>query len=509
MNDFHRQRELAHVGRPSQAVLRATAWEGRPTVRLARWRFGFVFVLTMLVGVTLAAAEKTAPPEPSARAYVSARIINHFLARAVTEQTVVAEQILKAWTEGTQTTTGTLTARTVPNGKEATLELILAGQSTCPHSVSYQGPATVYSATAIGFDARARVCFANDVLRLDSVGANSNATVNMQGVESRSAFLEPIVRRRANKKLPEVEAAASDRHSERVSERLRQQVGTLVTQGNEIFAGSVKKPLAEVGAWPRLQLTSSEAGLHLVVAPLAPEAPGTKFPAPRRPADCDFFLCVHDSILEQVVGKLLGGKEIADDEVLHIVELLTGSAPRHLWVHDRAERWSVVLAPTQPLRISFRDGAMHVVVEVRETYRGTKHLVAPVRASASFEAKPTVDGLVLVRRGDVKVEVMAAAPVSIDGDAKGKVRSAPVPATPIDEQEIASLHTFLSRKFGAIFPEEFHFDALAPPSGGFGEKFRQVPPRNVSFENGWFAIDYEIKGAAATGKSLVKTEPKR
>lgn len=437
-------------------------------VRRAAW--GFLFLAAMPISATAFAANPAAEQEPPrGYGYISTRTFNFFVQRSVQEQTLVQENVLGASTQGTQATKAQLTILSRPDAARGAFDLRLAGQCRCDDSVGHKGPATIHGSSSTDFDARVHVSFVDDKFVVEGVDANSQTQTQVHDVQTRNPLVERMARRRANKKVPQVEQEVSRLAEERVAARLRDEVGKMAIQVNEAIADKAKRPLSSVGAWPQMKFATTESGLSLTAFPAGPaRAIETPHPADWK-TNADIAVCVHESLLEHVVGQLLGGRNVSDNEILRIVELLTGTAPRSLWVHDRSERWSVVLAAKRPVEIAFHDEAIYLVANVVETVRGEERTSMPVRVSAAFEAVAHVDGLSLVRRGGLAVELTSA---------------------PENDPAAESLHKFLAAKFGGIFQEEFHFDTLAPPAGGFGEKMRHVRPESFHFQNGWASVVY-------------------
>lgn len=437
-------------------------------VRRAAWGLLFLAALPNTVPA-FAANPAHAPEPPRGYGYISTRTFNFFVQRSVEEQSFVQENVLGASTQGTQATKALLTILSRPDATRGAFDLRLAGQCRCDESVGHKGPATIHGSSTTDFDARVHVSFVDDRFVVDGVDANSQTQTHVHDVQTRNPLVERMARRRANKKVPQVEQEVSRLAEERVTARLRDEVSKMAVQVNQSIAEKAKGPLVAAGAWPRTNFTTSESGLTLTAFPAGP-ARDIETPRPDDwKTNADIAVCVHESLIEQVVDRLLGGKEVSDQQILRIVELLTGTAPRPLWVHERSERWSVVLAAARPVEIAFRDEAIHVVVNVVETVRGEERTSIPARVSAAFEAIPHVDGLSLVRRGGLGVELMNA----LEND----------PATEAQRR-------FLTAKFGGILPEEFHFDTLAPPAGGYGEKMRHVRPESFHFQNGWASVVY-------------------
>jgi hypothetical protein len=308
------------------------------------------------------------------------------------------------------------------------------------------------------------------------VQCQTNAEVHDVAVRP---LLERAAWRRTNKKLPQVEQEVSRRDEERIAQQMSAEIGKLIAQGNESFVEKLRSPLLAAGAWPSARCWSDAQGLQVEVG-----APSGKVPAAARPddwkADADFALCLHESLLNETLGRLFAGREVCDEQILKGVETVTGDSPRALWVHDRSQRWSVTLADKSPLVLAFQGGLLGVTVHLQEAKRGDERLPCEASLSAKFDSHLTPDGLVFTRSGDLQVDVAAEN---------------------LSPEELDSLRTFLTKKGDAVLAQAVYFDTLQAPAGStVGLKMRQVKMTLHRFEDGWASFKYQWQPEANGSK---------
>src|SRR5205085_11070109 len=101
----------------------------------------------------------------------------------------------------------------------------------------------------------------------------------------------------------------------------------------------------------------------------------------------------------------LGGRSLEDQTWLEMMHLILGSPPRALWVHDRAERWSVRFAKQQPIVIRFDNDRLELSLNVIEIKRGSKTYRQPTQIEAKFDLKITREGPTLFRDGNLALRV--------------------------------------------------------------------------------------------------------
>jgi hypothetical protein len=367
-----------------------------------------------------------------------------------------------------------LSVAAVPDATRGALELRLLGEGRCDRSVATKGNVTLFGNAVPQLDGRVRLLIDGDSLQVLPAVANCRVDSRILDVHADRRIVERIARRRAPKLLPEAEAEAARLAEKRLAERMDKEAGAMIAQANKVYNEIFRLTLLRTGAWPRIASASDNEGVYVQML----QADAFQLAAPHAPpawrGDGDLVFCFHESMLENLLERLLGGRELHGQKILQLMELLTGESPRALWVHDRAERWSLRLSPERPFRFAFQDGELRIALSLAETVRGERRLTAPAVASAAFHVSPTVDGPVFRRLGDVKL--------TLDD-------------SQLNPAEAASLRKFLTRKFDAILPAELHFDGLAAPAGGFGDRIRALQPQLLKFADGWAIVSYRLYAA--------------
>src|SRR5262245_33418348 len=394
----------------------------------------------------------------------SGRSANLLLQRDIEQRSYISEVVLGNYTWGLAIMQGHVSVAVVPNSASGTLEVRLQGQALCPANVAERRRVSVQSSAATSISANKRVSISDLGLQLAPAGAACWTSVQIRDVEAPRRLLERIAWRRANRVVPEAEAAASRRAENEAAVQLDGQAHELLAGVNDLFCQKVRAPLIRSDALPPLfQFWSDASHLRLALseynhAQLAP-AP----PPPVLAPELDLAGSAHQSLLNNLSESMLGGKTIEDTIWQDMLQLLLGTPPRALWVHDRAERWSVTFARQRPVTAQFDDGRIHFVLRLSGVTRGTEQLDLPAEIEASFLPQITRDGPLLVRDGELAIRC--------------------------DDSDV---HKLLRRKFGAIFPPELGFDGLAPPAGGTLGKLRKFRLAEFHSGGGWLTVGYML-----------------
>lgn len=415
---------------------------------------------------------------------VSSRLANHFLNRDISEQERITASLSGATTTANATTKGKLWLHTSPTSERGAIDIRLTGNIVTSDSVTQRGRITIYGGATTSIDARVRLHVDDDLLRVLPPEVHCKTKTRIDDIAAPRRIVERLAWRRAPRELPAAEAEAARQAEKRLAERLSEETTALLKDANNLYANKVRLPFTRRGAWPQLRYSTDSESLHLrwlqvdgyqLAAPTKP---------PQWPVPGDLTLAGHESMPENMLESLFGGREIRDTQFLYMHELMTGEAPRALWVHDREPRWSVVVSELRPLRLRFRDGHMQLTMAIDKTLRGNDSFATPAHVSATFIVDATEDGPVIRRQGNISVEF-------------------PDSETPSDDRE--RLRNFLTRKFNAVLPAELHFDGLTAPAGGFGDKLNQLRLQGVDFRQGWATIRYQLDPTRKPKQELVST----
>lgn len=409
---------------------------------------------------------------PNGYFHVSSRLINRFLERSLEESEAMRSFIGGSWTSGHVTTKAKLSLEAMPSNNYGALDVVLRGTSVVPSSVAQRQRLTVYGSSRTELDGRVRIIVTEEQVRTEQPVVRARTRTQVHDIAANRRFIERLAWRRIPERLPEVEAEASRQAERKLSEKMAERVTPMLAHANRLYKKSIRGPLERSGAWPKLMAQSDARGLQLVFrAADTFQVAAHEHPGEWR-GDGDLVLCAHESLPENMLETLMGGKEFKDAQFLRMMELFTGDAPRQLWVHERAERWSVVLSNKRPMRVEFRDGLVTLGFSIEQVKRGDKTYDMPALVTGKFEVRSTLDGPALFRQGDLTIEF---------------------PQQETLTAEAENLRKFLDRKFGAVLAEEFYFDGLAPPAGGFGDKLRELKVTYIKFENGWGNVRYSLR----------------
>jgi len=422
-------------------------------------------------GSALAGAVRARFGSNNGFAQASGRFLNVLLGRSVEEQTYIAQSVLGSYTEGLAFTRAQILFGVVPSQDHAALQVRLQGQVTCPSNMAERRRVSVQSAAYTSLFANKQVNLNDLGLHLAPAAAACLTSVEIQDVSAGSRILERIAWRRANRMVSEAEQIASQRAQSEVSAKLDAQADAALGGANQMFCQKIRSPLIRLDALPAtFEFSSDQSQLRMSLSQRNGSQLVAAGPAPQLSPSYDVAGCVHESLINNLSESLLGGRTIEDETWLEMMHLLLGTPPRALWVHDRAERWSVTFAKERPVVAHFANDRIGFTLRLARIRRGTQPLDRAIEIEAQFIPQITRDGPRLVRDGDLAIRFNE----------------------PLVPPEEPSLVTFLTRKFGAVFPPEISFAGITPPAGGTIGRLRQLQTAEFRSAVGWLTLAYEL-----------------
>jgi len=451
--------------------------DGRPIAPRSEWASrSAIFVLVgVLILVCRAAAPAAGdePVYPNGTAFVSLDLVNRVVRQRIDQTASVADYLMGAMTVGEAEIEGEVSARFVPDGERAVVDILLTGRSRARTTANFRDRVRIYSSSVSEVHARKRLQLNQEGLQAQRAIAWCPTRTTVNDIGARRRIVEWLARRRTQRKRGEMEVAASRQAARRVSQQLDEQAAKPLGDANETYREKLRQPLLERAAFPHyVRTTTSEQHLQLTVL----HSNAGQRTGPRTPVEVDRTLDVavyaHESMVENMVECLLGGRTIKDSAFLDFIEIITGSAPRALWVFGRRPRWSLTLARKRPVTVSFdgKEDCFELALHATGIEHGEHQFTGEVRITARYRMEKTTDGPHLLRGEPLEIQLTAAETSQSDIDWK----------------------PFLRRKFDAVFQPDLYFDGLVPPQGGKLAKLLELQLSEMSAEDGWFAIGYRL-----------------
>jgi hypothetical protein len=323
----------------------------------------------------------------------------------------VTSYILGTSIRGTAIISGRITSVFVPDPDRASFDLLLKG-NIFSDNVGTNGPVTIYSTANTSFDASKRVHFDATGFLTDSAVARCITGSNVKSIAARSCLVRKIAWKRVAKNKTKAERLASGQAQRRVAGNFDEQTAEMLAEPETGYTDRFRKPLIRRGGFPAVMKLSTT--LNRLTLKMMQES-SFQLAAPSDPPTIDqghdLAVRVHESLIGNFSESLLGGVTITDEEMVSMYVEANREVPKDMRITNETEPWAITFARTQPIRVRFQNGSVHIEVHCQSLHRGENYpavkLAGEIRISADYKLDVTSGGIQLVRpEGDVQIDFL-------------------------------------------------------------------------------------------------------
>lgn len=436
----------------------------------------FLCVMTLLsVFRSAIAAEPNRPATsalPNAVGQVSQRLLTEMLNMPIEQTVRITDNVLGTRVQGSVKTKGQVVPILVPNTQHGIVHLRFTGTASSPGMVGRNGPATIFSSATTEANVWKPVIFEESGIHHLAAEGNVNTRLSINNVVARRRLVERIASRRASSSQADARAITSQHTKTRLEEEINRGAAKPLAKAQDYYVNSFRKPLMDRGATPRLmQFTSTSEHLRVVLRQCSHSHQAPPTSVPQIKPQHDISVALHQSSLCSLYEVFYAGQTMCDKEFLQTMHMLTGEDPRPLRVHQRSTRWSVTMADTQPLDLTFADGDASIALHFKAVTSGDRRYEGRFTVAVRYQVERTPGGPRLNRQADLSVN--------------GEIGSG-------SPGELGDAMSLLNAKFSAVFPPTLMFDGLAPPTGGIWSKVGQMQLAQLDSQDGWLVVGYQL-----------------
>ncbi|MGB6045484.1 MAG: hypothetical protein WBF93_20190 [Pirellulales bacterium] len=404
----------------------------------------------------------------------SQRFLSYMMHRDLGDRkTAINETKDGVTTRGEATTNAEATGKIMPSTETATIDIRLRAYTRAPRTISSTGSVRVFGSFTAQTKASKRLLVSEEGISFSPAKASASAAVQIDNVVADRRLVERIAQRRVNRRKSEAENDLSDNASEQVRKLLDGGVDIMLTDADTVFRDELRKPMLRYGAFPEVFDTASSDGYLQLVVKLAKSAQiGAPTAAPTLDKEHDLAFAVHSSFFENFAELALGGKTIVDTQWLNFMDIMTGNAPRQLWVHDRSRAWSFTFVDRHPIIVVLDDGQFTVTLRGKKVTRGEASVERQIDITSSYIMVETEDGASFRRVGEKTVRWADGTESRTENEQK--------------------LFAFIERKFEGLMQPGLYFDRFVPPAGSHFANLRNFFVGEFDFEDEWVTIGYQL-----------------
>lgn len=453
---------------PAQLLEALERYESAPLPADAAW---ITETLVRLEGAGTAegAALARAVREHYAAANVRVAVHRKFVERVLppTEVTSapVEDTVLGRQVRGTSRVARSTDVHFTPDTDGISVVLEVRGQ-VASRTVTESGPVALTSRGNSSFTVHKPLTVGDEGLVVGrAVGSASSRSqladiqTSFDGVPIMRSLVRSIARNQHDENLPEANREVIDKIVARACREVDQQVGPRLEEAAERLRTQAWGPLERLGLEPTPVALESTDGIAMARLRLAAGDQLAAFtPRPRAPLGSMLSVQVHESAVNNALDRLgLAGRTLSLEELVTLLCRRAGVEPS--LPDELPEDVTVGFASVQPLRVTCRDGLVHVRVAL-ETLESGRRTWSDLVVGVTYRPKAEGPQVFLEREG----------PVQIGGPGRQ------------GRAEIA-----LRAVFGKIFPKERPL-ALVPESFTADPELAELDVLQAVSADGWLAV---------------------
>jgi len=198
---------------------------------------------------------------------------------------------------------------------------------------------------------------------------------------------------------------------------------------------------------------------------------GTASAPPPAPQNVDLSIRVHQSALNNLADKALGGMIVRDETFQSTLKDVLGRVPEQFKPDEQDQPWAIAFAPEVPITVDFLDNQFRITVRGRRFIKGGEEHPA-MDVSALYNIVRQGDTIKAVRQGGLEIF-----PPGFDR-AKGRFST----------RQLA-IRKLLERRFGKVLQPELVGKGIELP--GNWKKAGRLMPVAMSSAGGWITIGWK------------------
>ena len=399
------------------------------------------------------------------RVAVHRQFVERLLPESEIDRGAVDDMILGRQVRGRRTVERTTGVRFVPDADELSFDLEVRGHVES-RTVTESGPVALTSRGVSAFTVRKPVKLSAVGLLFGAASGVASNRSQLAGIETSfdsvplmRSLVRTMAKNQHDEHLPEANREVVDKIVARACREVDQQAESQFVEMSQRIRGKVWAPLVKLGLEPTavgMETTADLATVRLRLAAAGQLAAHT--PRPRGPDDAMLAIQLHESSLNNAFDRLgLAGRRLALEDLFRLLAEKAGREA--VFPEDLPEGVTVAFAASQPLRVSFRDGLVHLRLALDAIESGRR---AWYDVIVQVAYRP--------RSGPTQVWLDREGPVQLSGPGhQGRIELA------------------LRTIFGKVFPKERPLP-LFPAELAEHPKLVGMPVSHLAVTDGWLAL---------------------
>ena len=411
----------------------------------------------------------------------SEEILAAGIADKVEEVINVQEVILGTRIRGTADMVGQIALELVPNSEKASLQVVMRGTAES-RNVGVNSGVTVRTTGTTKINAAKRVDIDEQGFHLGPTTAHCTTRTKVTSLSAKSARVENAAWNRVKQQKSQGERIASRRAENRVAKRVDEEANPMLSKANQSFLDKFRNPLLRRGEFPPvLQLSTSDERLFVKIQQSNKQQIAASGQPPALADAYDLAVRLHESAISNFSETAISNLTLTDVKVVELLSEYMDEVPEELRITEESDPWSITFASNQPVRVSFSDGFVTIIVRGKRFTRGEEQdIKSVIDISAVYALERSGTGMKLTRQGEVQIDFVNKKSLSVTQ---------------------VAFKTFLRKKFEAMFKSEFASDGWKLP--GRWELAGTLYVQQIQSTDGWLSLGWNL----ATNASKVAENP--
>ncbi len=290
------------------------------------------------------------------------------------EKMEISENIL-----GTRVTgSGTMSAKSTGSpvdAKDHAEILVEVDAKMNSDTTGRQSPVTVKTRTSGTLHGEKRIIIAEDRITTSPARTKADLQSNLYSVRVNGGpLVQSIARSEVQDRQGASKAESRRRAEARMNGRIDEMIDARIADLNAKYREKLREPLMQAGLFPRIwELSSTRQAMNWNALVASASQPSAMNPAPEADKDHSILVRIHQSALNNAAAIALAGKYFDEDEVVKQLQEQFGPLPEDqkpaaLDRPDGEDPLRVTFATESPIRVSFNDNKITVLVQVHEFF---------------------------------------------------------------------------------------------------------------------------------------------
>ncbi len=283
------------------------------------------------------------------------------------EEFEIVENMSGTMVRGTGNVSGSSNAALVPRNDLVELKLLVNAEMVSKTTASHP-PVTLNNLTSGTLYGTKSILFSPERIWTTPAGTRADLNSTITGMRINGCrIIQCIAKQQVAERRPAAEAEARRRAEQRLSERIDRQVDETLAELSGNYQEKFRKPLLEIGFFPRLwKYLTTEEFVNVATIFANASQTTTSVPPPNQDLQADLIVRIHQSALNNAASVFLGGRTFYEDQLVERFKDQSNDLPKLLQRKEGDVAINPTFALNNPVSVSFVDNKIKAVFRIAD-----------------------------------------------------------------------------------------------------------------------------------------------